>query len=354
VLRAANYLDEPEELAFGELHVCMGPDSVITVRHSEAPDLRHVRSRLQDDPELLARGPEAVLYAILDAVVAGYAPVVAGLDKDIDEIETEVFLGDPRVSRRIYELSREVVEFQRATRPLRIVLDALSAGSAKSAAILFAPTVIGTVYGMNFDLTPELRWGPGLPLRAHAHGDDERDAVRRVPAPKLDLRPSGDAAPATRSIRPRAARSLGDRAPSASRIPARSPETAIRAGARGTGGSPRAVRCAGRSVETAPATSTPYAGSAGAGNGGRSTNRAIRRAAGPPASTPSYEESCSSRSARLRGGSARPSSSAARAHSRTYASGPPGIGPPHVWWVVRKESVKATCTQRRRSGSLAV
>ena len=54
----------------------------------------------------------------LDTGVDGYAPVVAGLNNDIDEIETQVFDGDPAVSRRIYELSREVIEFQRATRPL--------------------------------------------------------------------------------------------------------------------------------------------------------------------------------------------------------------------------------------------
>ncbi len=64
-------------------------------------------------------------------MVDGYAPVVAGLENDIDEIETEVFRGDPTVSRRIYELNREVVEFQRATRPLQGMLAALSAGSDK-------------------------------------------------------------------------------------------------------------------------------------------------------------------------------------------------------------------------------
>jgi magnesium transporter len=50
--------------------------------------------------------------------IDGYAPVVAGLQNDIDVIETEVFRGEPGASRRIYELAREVVEFQRATRPL--------------------------------------------------------------------------------------------------------------------------------------------------------------------------------------------------------------------------------------------
>ncbi|MGA4864654.1 magnesium and cobalt transport protein CorA [Streptomyces lavendulocolor] len=234
VLRAARYLDAQEEVDFGELHVFLGPDFLITVRHGAAPDLSAVRRRMEETPELLALGPEAVLYAILDAVVDGYAPVVAGVQNDIDEIETEVFRGDPEVSRRIYELSREMVEFQRATRPLVGMLHNLMAGFAKYgtdeelqrhlrdvadhvthtservdgfrqalteiltvnatlvtqqqnaemralaeagfaqneeikkisswAAILFAPTLVGTIYGMNFDHMPELHWVYGYPF----------------------------------------------------------------------------------------------------------------------------------------------------------------------------------------------
>ncbi|TDB89796.1 magnesium and cobalt transport protein CorA, partial [Micromonospora fluostatini] len=131
VLRAARYVDSREHVEFSELHLFIGPDFVITVRHGEAPDLAAVRRRMESDPAMLARGPEAVLYAVLDQVVDGYAPVVAGLENDIDEIETEVFGGDPKVSRRIYELSREVIEFQRAARPLLGVLENLAAGYAK-------------------------------------------------------------------------------------------------------------------------------------------------------------------------------------------------------------------------------
>jgi magnesium transporter len=234
VLRAARYLDDVEEVDFGEIHVFVGRNFVLTVRHGQAGDLAAVRRRMEADPDLLRRGPEAVLYAILDAVVDGYAPVVAGLQHDIDEIETEVFGGDPKVSRRIYELSREVIEFQHATRPLLDIVAGLAAGFDKYgtdeelrryladvadhattaaervdgfrqilaniltlnatlvsqaqneevkrlteasyaqneeikrisawAAILFAPTLIGTVYGMNFEHMPELGWLAGYPF----------------------------------------------------------------------------------------------------------------------------------------------------------------------------------------------
>ena len=233
VLRAATYLDREEEVEFGEIHVFVGPSFVLTVRHSRTPDLAVVRHRMESSPELLALGPEAVLYAILDSVVDGFAPVVAGLDKDIDEIEAQVFRGDPTVSRRIYELSGEVIEFQRSTRPLLRMLEALVAGFEKYetneelqrylrdvadhattvaervagfrqnlsdiltvnatlvnqaqneevkrlteasyaqneevkrisawAAIIFAPTLIAAIYGMNFDM-PELHWALGYPF----------------------------------------------------------------------------------------------------------------------------------------------------------------------------------------------
>ncbi len=234
VLRAARYVDEREEVEFGELHVFVGPNFVITLRHAESPDLSVVRRRLEQTPELLALGTESVLYAILDAVVDAYAPVVAGLENDIDEIEGQVFSGDPKVSRRIYELSREVIDFQLAARPLAGILQTITDAFDESdinpglkkylrdvddhiravterieefrqvlrdmltvnatlvaqrqndemarvgvasnrqaeearkisgwAAILFAPSLIGSIYGMNFTFMPELDWPLGYPF----------------------------------------------------------------------------------------------------------------------------------------------------------------------------------------------
>lgn len=234
VLRPARYLDEVEKVEFDDLHIFVGPDFVVTVRHAETPDLGWVREQLEADPELLTLGPQAVLYAILEEVVNEYEPVVTGLENDIDEIEDELFGVDPDVTRRIYELSREVIGFQHAIRPLGAMVEALRRGEGKYgsgtepqnrlrhvqhqitrivervdafrvllqnalsvhttlvgqrqneemqrlsetslvqneevkkisswAAILFAPSIVGTVYGMNFKFMPELGWQLGYPL----------------------------------------------------------------------------------------------------------------------------------------------------------------------------------------------
>ena len=234
VLRPARYLDDAEKVEFGELHVFLGKEFVVTIRHAESPDLGHVRRRLEENPRLLCMGPEAILYAILDQVVDEYAPVVSGLENDIDEIEDDLFNEEAAVSRRIYELSGEVIEMQRAAhslagivgslqdgfdkygvdvelqRNLRDVLDhimriadrvdsfrallqsALTVNStlvaqrqneemrrltetslaqneevkkiSAWAAILFAPTLIASIYGMNFRHLPELHWQLGYPL----------------------------------------------------------------------------------------------------------------------------------------------------------------------------------------------
>ncbi|MEQ4521004.1 magnesium/cobalt transporter CorA [Pseudarthrobacter sp. B907] len=227
VLRPARYLDDTETVEFGELHVFTGRNFVVTVRHAETAVVGLVRRRLEQRPDLLCHGPEAVLYALMDQVVDDYGPVVAGLENDIDEIEDQLFSGDPLVSRRIYELAREVIHFQRAIHPLPAMMAHLRRGFEKYevdtelqhslrdvedhverlisradsfrellqnaltldgtltanrqneasaeqneqvkkisswAAIFFAPSFVAGVYGMNFDNMPELHWTYGYPM----------------------------------------------------------------------------------------------------------------------------------------------------------------------------------------------
>ncbi|MCL1871783.1 MAG: magnesium and cobalt transport protein CorA [Promicromonosporaceae bacterium] len=129
VTHPARYLDGPEQVEFSELHVFVGPTFVVSVRRSEFPHVSPVRHDLESRPDRLRLGPLAILHALLDRVVDEYAPVVAGLENDIDEIENQLFSRDPQVSRRIYELAREVMTFQRATRPLVQILRSLETGS---------------------------------------------------------------------------------------------------------------------------------------------------------------------------------------------------------------------------------
>ncbi|MFJ9039413.1 magnesium and cobalt transport protein CorA [Streptomyces sp. NPDC102406] len=231
VFKTIHYVEHAELTATsevvesGEVMCFTGRDFFITVRHGGQGSLRALRHRLQDDPELLAKGPSAVLHAIADHVVDGYLAVADAMQDDIDEVETEVFSqtgkGAPRGSDagRIYQLKREVLEFKRAVAPLRRPLQLLSerpmrlidpdiqkyfrdvadhlervqeqvigfdellnsilqanlaqASVAQNedmrkitswAAIVAVPTMVCGVYGMNFEHMPELHWRFGYPL----------------------------------------------------------------------------------------------------------------------------------------------------------------------------------------------
>ncbi len=229
VVRSARYIDSSESVDFGLLHLLVSPAALVTVRRSEFPHLTEVRRGIEQQPEFLALGPRAALWAILAEVVSQYQPVVDGLENDIDEIEDQIFSEhtQPGVSQRIYQLHREVIGFERAARPLadvvaelgaiqaaqtpggelerrfldlharlarivdhiatfRVLLDnALSAHAAivshrqtdaslaqteqtkkisAWAAILYIPSLVGAIYGMNFDHMPELHWAWGYPF----------------------------------------------------------------------------------------------------------------------------------------------------------------------------------------------
>jgi magnesium transporter len=214
-----------EVVETGEVMVFTGRHFVITVRHGGHGSLRALRHRLEDSPELLAKGPSSVLHAIADQVVDDYLAVTDALQDDIDEVEIDVFsAGQGRSSRsggdagRIYQLKREVLEFKRAVspllrpmqllseRPMRVVdpeiqkyfrdvadhvarvheqvvgfddllNSILQANLAQAtvvqnedmrkitawAAIFAVPTMITGVYGMNFDHMPELHSRYGYP-----------------------------------------------------------------------------------------------------------------------------------------------------------------------------------------------
>jgi magnesium transporter len=129
VLKTARYDDERELVEFGEINLFLGPGYAIAVRHGEASGLGPARSRLEARPELLREGPAAVAWAVLDQVVDDYAPVVDGIDNDIQEVEEDIFSGSGDSTQRIYFLKREVIEFHNAVYPLLLPLESLERGA---------------------------------------------------------------------------------------------------------------------------------------------------------------------------------------------------------------------------------
>ncbi|MEV7732755.1 magnesium/cobalt transporter CorA [Streptomyces sp. NPDC088921] len=222
VLKPVVYEPESDTVSTGEVMLFLGDAFVVTVRHGVGSPLKAVRERLEQEPELLGKGPTSVLYAVADAVVDHYLEVATELGTDLEELEAEVFSPDGGGSRhtasRIYTFKRQVLEFRRATVPLsmpltrlagvgayggtvpfvndrarpffrdvndhlarvnesvegldRLVSDVLSAHLAQMsvrqnddmrkisawAAMAAVPTMIAGIYGMNFDHMPELHW----------------------------------------------------------------------------------------------------------------------------------------------------------------------------------------------------
>ena len=219
VLKTARYDQDREEVEFGEIQLFVARPYVISVRHGEASSLRGARERLETRRDVLSVGSAAVVWAILDQVVDDYAPVVDGIEDDIEEVESEVFEEAVEPTQRIYKLKREVIEFHRAVWPLIGPLGELESGGiaeidenlrryfrdvadharrvdeqvqsqrelltsileanlalvsvrqnevvkqiSSYAAIIAVPTFIASVYGMNFRHMPELRAEAGYPL----------------------------------------------------------------------------------------------------------------------------------------------------------------------------------------------
>jgi magnesium transporter len=226
VVRTARYVphaeitENSEIVETGDLMMFVGPNFIITVRHGELNALGPMRADLDHQPDLLALGPWAIVYSILDKVVDSYVEVADRVEADIDAIESHVFSRHThsRIAR-IYQLKRELVEFKRSVVPLQRPLNALVEGRcsgmppdvmryfrdvndhlvrtveqvvsyddllnsvlqarlaqvtvdqnndmrkiASWAAIAAVQTAIAGIYGMNFPNMPEIHWKYGYPV----------------------------------------------------------------------------------------------------------------------------------------------------------------------------------------------
>jgi magnesium transporter len=221
VLRTVQPSEDGSHLEFGETHVFVGLNYLVTVRHGSLRSHVGLRARCESTPTLLAKGPGFVLYALMDFIVDQYLPVVEALEDRFEDLEEHIFAEDcsRQTTRAIYGLKRDLVALKRAVLPLievcnrlmkfdlevistavhpyvRDVHDhvthlneridslrellgtALEANSslineqhtvhtkrlAAWAAILAVPTMVAGIYGMNFESMPELHLSWGYPL----------------------------------------------------------------------------------------------------------------------------------------------------------------------------------------------
>ena len=211
-------IESGEKIAYGQTAIFLGRDFIVSVRFGSARAHIELRSRLETDVEHLAEGPDYVAHAILDFIVDGYQPIMDRLETAVQAMEERTIdiFPDPSTIRRIFRLRRQLRRFERIIGPMEAVCDRLvrhqlsmidpearvwfrdvldhvrrttarSAGLkdtlvsivetaslleqhrqgemtrqlAAYAAILAVPTAIAGIYGMNFDVMPELRWRYG-------------------------------------------------------------------------------------------------------------------------------------------------------------------------------------------------
>ncbi|NOV26041.1 magnesium and cobalt transport protein CorA [Cupriavidus necator] len=218
VLNTAQLLEE--EVVVGETHLFVGPNYVVSVRHGVSSTYAPVRERCEHDPTGLANGPGYVLYALMDFVVDHYLPIVTRLEDTFEALEQNIFRDefDRAAIERLYQIKRQVLRLRNAVSPVedmcsqlirlhedlvpkelrayfrdvedhasrlvrtldvvremlttavQVNLALVTVGQnevvkrlAGWGAILAIPTVMFSLYGMNFDFMPELKFHYAYP-----------------------------------------------------------------------------------------------------------------------------------------------------------------------------------------------
>lgn len=221
VLRTAQWDEASHAVERGETHLFVGKSYLVSVRHGNSPSYAEVRIRCQSTPHLLSHGTSFVLYAIMDFVVDHYFPVIDEIEEEVEVLETAVFAehSSRDTTERIYRLKRELMRLKRAVSPLievcnRLVrfdstfvsedarpyfrdvydhvvrindqvdglrellsgaleanLSLISIGQneimkklASWAGIIAVPTMLAGVWGMNFEMMPEIQQPWGYPM----------------------------------------------------------------------------------------------------------------------------------------------------------------------------------------------
>jgi magnesium transporter len=208
------------KLESGEIDIFAGKNYVLSVRNRSGQGFQDVRARCEREPEQLRQGPAFVLYALIDAVVDRYFPVVEALEEELDTIEEQIFTKESQRLNieRLYELKRRVMALKHAVMPLAEAVGKLHGGRVPAlcantqeyfrdisdhlyrinasidsirdtistaiqvslsmvtieesevnkrlaawAAIFAVATAFVGIWGMNFKVMPELQWEYGYP-----------------------------------------------------------------------------------------------------------------------------------------------------------------------------------------------
>jgi magnesium transporter len=210
-----------DNISVGELDIFAASDYVLSIRNRSDVGFLGVRQRCEQEPELLSQGSGFVLYALIDAVVDRYFPIVERLELELENIEETLF--DERSTKsnieRLFELKRKVMVVKHAVSPLMEAVGKLSSGRvppicansteyfrdildhltrinsviesirdaigtaiqvslsaialeqnniqkrlASWAAIFAVATAFAGIWGMNFEQMPELKWDLGYPI----------------------------------------------------------------------------------------------------------------------------------------------------------------------------------------------
>jgi magnesium transporter len=214
-----------DELKVGEINIFVGPNYVVSVRQRAERGLFEVRSRAEREPELLKHGSGYVLYALMDAVVDRYFPVLDAVEMELEHVEERLFTAaNPRDNiEALYYVKRKLTTLKHAIAPLleasgrlfggRVPMVCAGLGEyfrdvydhlvrlnqevdsmrdtvttaiqvnlatitinesevtkrlASYAALVAVPTMIAGIYGMNFKHMPELDWELGYPMAVAA------------------------------------------------------------------------------------------------------------------------------------------------------------------------------------------
>ncbi len=210
-----------EELKIGEVDIFVGRNYVLSVRNNAEPGFIGVRARCEREPELLKHGAGFVLYALIDAVVDRYFPVLDAIEDEFEKFEEEIFTGKSLRANieGLYYVRQKLTTLQHAVLPLLEAVGKLYGGRvpqvcaglqdyyrdvydhlvrisqtiasqrdtvttaiqvnvamitfgetevtkrlAAWGALIAVPTFIASVYGMNFKQMPELEWAFGYPM----------------------------------------------------------------------------------------------------------------------------------------------------------------------------------------------